>query len=291
MILQFNSCDAVHRRSCQSSQHKIKMPGSTVRQCPHCRNKMNCRNRCCVKCGKLLDFKHRQSVRLAKFRAQAQQWAKTTIQSRNQSKVLDNVNVMMEKLKALGYVPLLFLGKFSKAQKWTAEAQCPLEFPPEGHGVMEKMLIIFEHILQGLTPEKEQEVTEHNEAESQDLTETVEDEENIVEVERLEDEEQINKQQIESRKEEPERPVEEERDKSPEKDQEVIKSDEKERQDLKETVEDEENIVVEDNVEVRRLENEEQIEEQQIEGREEEPERPVEEERDKVTKKTEQAKG
>ncbi len=60
---------------------------------------------------------------------------------------------------------------------------------------------------------------------------------------------------------------------------------------MKETVEDEENIVVEDNVEVRRLENEEQIEEQQIEGREEEPERPVEEERDKVTKKTEQAKG
>ncbi|KAF4113359.1 hypothetical protein G5714_005904 [Onychostoma macrolepis] len=255
-------------------QHQsVKMPGSTVRQCPHCRNKMNCRNRCCVKCGKLLDFKHRQSVRLAKFRAQARQWAKTTIKSRNQSKVLDNVNVMMEKLKALGYVPLLFLGKFSKAQKWTAE-----------------------HILQGLTPEKEQEVTEHNEAESQDLTETVEEEEDIisennVEVERLEDEEQINKQQIESRKEEPERPVEEERDKSPEKEQEVIKSDEKERQDLKETVEDEENIVVEDNVEVRRLENEEQIEEQQIEGREEEPERPVEEERDKVTKKTEQAKG
>ncbi len=59
---------------------------------------------------------------------------------------------------------------------------------------------------------------------------------------------------------------------------------------MKETVEDEANIVVEDNVEVRRLENE-QIEEQQIAGRKEETERPVKEERDKVTKKTEQAKG
>ncbi|RXN33974.1 C-type lectin domain family 10 member A [Labeo rohita] len=39
----------------------VKTAGSTVRQCPHCRNKMNCRNRRCVKCGKLLDFKHRQS--------------------------------------------------------------------------------------------------------------------------------------------------------------------------------------------------------------------------------------
>ncbi|XP_050964042.1 uncharacterized protein LOC127164249 isoform X1 [Labeo rohita] len=131
-----------------TEKQTVKTAGSTVRQCPHCRNKMNCRNRRCVKCGKLLDFKHRQSVRLAKFRAQAQQWATTTIKSRNQSKVLDNLTVMMEKLKALGYVPLLLLGKCSKAQKWTAEVQCPLEFPPEGHGVMEKMLILFEHILQ-----------------------------------------------------------------------------------------------------------------------------------------------
>ncbi|XP_073695106.1 uncharacterized protein [Garra rufa] len=131
-----------------TEKQTVKTPGSTVRQCPHCWTKMNCRNRRCVKCGKLLDFKHRQSVRLAKFRAQAQQWAKTTIQSRNQSKVLDNVTVMMEKLKALGYVPLLLLGKCSKAQKWTAEVQCPLEFPPEGHELMEKMLVHFEHILQ-----------------------------------------------------------------------------------------------------------------------------------------------
>ncbi len=57
----------------------------------------------------------------------------------------------MEMLKALGYVPLLFLGKCSKYQKWTAEVQCPLEFPPEGHDLMEKKLIIFEHILQGKT--------------------------------------------------------------------------------------------------------------------------------------------
>jgi len=55
----------------------------------------------------------------------------------------------MEKLKALGYVPLLLLGKYSKGKKWKAEVQCPVEFPPEGHMVMEKMLILFEHILQG----------------------------------------------------------------------------------------------------------------------------------------------
>ncbi|KAK9977079.1 hypothetical protein ABG768_018900 [Culter alburnus] len=111
--------------------------------------------------------------------------------------------VTKENLKALGYPPLLLLGKCSKTHRWTAEVQCPFEFPPDEHKVMEKTLILFEHILQGFGPEKEQEVTEGNEAEQQDLKETAEDEEDItlennVEEERLEDEEQIEEQHIES---------------------------------------------------------------------------------------------
>ncbi|CAM4607126.1 unnamed protein product [Leuciscus chuanchicus] len=98
------------------------MPGSTVRQC-HCQSKMNCRHRSCFK-------------------------AKPTAASRNQSKVLHNLAIMMEKLKALGYVPLLLLGKCSKAHKWTTEVQCPFEFPPEGHMVMDKMLILWPHLPQ-----------------------------------------------------------------------------------------------------------------------------------------------
>ncbi|KAK7127278.1 hypothetical protein R3I94_018465 [Phoxinus phoxinus] len=150
---------------------------------------------------------------------------------------------MMEKLKALGYVPLLLLGKCSKAHKWTAEVQCPFEFPAEGHMVMEKIFILFEHILQGLSPEEEQDVTEGNEAKRQDLKETIEDEENIilennVEAERLEDEEQIEEQQIESGEEEPERPVEEQRFKSPVKEQDDTEGDRTTSQDLKEAVED-----------------------------------------------------
>ncbi|XP_073712864.1 uncharacterized protein [Misgurnus anguillicaudatus] len=242
------------------------MPGSTIRQCPHCQNKMNCRNRRCVKCGKLLDFKNRQSMRLAKFRAQASQWAKTTIKSRNQSKVLDNLAVMMEKLKALGYLPVLLLGKSSKAQKWTAEVQCPFEFPPEGHGVIEKMLILFEHILQGFSPEKELEVTEGDKAEGQDLNKTIEDEEDIrlknnIEVEILEDEEQMEEQQIESGK------GESDTQEGEPKNQEVT-GDEAESQDLKGTVEDEEDILFENKVDVEILEEEEQIEEQQSGERE-----------------------
>ncbi|XP_067277761.1 histone-lysine N-methyltransferase, H3 lysine-79 specific-like isoform X1 [Pseudorasbora parva] len=288
MVLKFTSCDVI---IVQVVNHQntdiVQMPGATLRQCPHCRIKMNCRHRSCVKCGKLLDFKYKQSVRLAKFRDQAHQWAKTTVKSRNQSKVLDNLAIMMEKLKALGYVPLLLLGKCSKAHKWTAEVQCPFEFPHEGHQVMEKMLILFEHILKGFGPEKEQEVTEGNEAERQDLNKTVEDEEDIT----LENNVEVE-QQIESGEEEPERPVEEQSFKSPEKDQEETEGNRTESQDINEALEDEEDILSENNVEVRmkeRLDDEEQIEEQLPESGGGELERPEEGEI-KVTKKTKQAK-
>ncbi|XDV52127.1 hypothetical protein PO909_020891 [Leuciscus waleckii] len=115
------------------------------------------------------------------------------------------------------------------------------------NGTVKKNIYIYEFngtFFKGLSPEEEQEVTEGNEAERQDLKETVEDEEDIilennVEMERLEDEEQIEEQQIESGEEEPERPVEEQRFKSPEKEQEDTEGDRTESQDLKEAVEDE----------------------------------------------------
>jgi len=57
----------------------------------------------------LLNFKNKQSVRLTKFRAKAQQWAKTTVASRNQSKVLDNLALMVSKVQHSNYTKLKHL--------------------------------------------------------------------------------------------------------------------------------------------------------------------------------------
>ncbi|KAL0966188.1 hypothetical protein UPYG_G00292050 [Umbra pygmaea] len=134
------------------------MPGgSTLRKCPHCFEKINCANRRCTKCGKLLELKKRQTARLNKFRATAKQWAEKVTNSRNQAKVFDNSSIMVEKLKALGYFPLLLWGRYAQTKKkWTAQLQCPFELPAVAHGVLEKVILLFESFLEGWAPEREE---------------------------------------------------------------------------------------------------------------------------------------
>ncbi|XP_010772086.1 uncharacterized protein isoform X2 [Notothenia coriiceps] len=126
------------------------MPGgSTKRQCPHCLEKSNCANRRCTKCGKMLELKPRHTARMKDFRQNAKDWAQKVHWSRNQSKIFDNSVLMVEKLKALGYFPLLFWGKYhNKNKKWTAQLQCPFELPLVAHAVLEKMVCLFEGFLE-----------------------------------------------------------------------------------------------------------------------------------------------
>ncbi|XP_077073441.1 uncharacterized protein LOC143724324 [Siphateles boraxobius] len=129
----------------------VKMPGgSTLRQCTHCLEKINCANRRCTKCGKLLDMKSRQTARMKGFRTRAKEWAQKVKKSRNQAKIFDNSALLVEKLKALGYFPLLLWGTYRpQKKKWMAQLQCPFELPVVAHAVMEKILCLFEGLLEG----------------------------------------------------------------------------------------------------------------------------------------------
>ncbi|XP_051975373.1 uncharacterized protein LOC127638074 isoform X3 [Xyrauchen texanus] len=127
------------------------MPGgSTLRQCTHCLEKINCANRRCTKCGKLLDMKSRQTTRMKGFRTRATEWAQKVKKSRNQAKIFDNSALLVEKLKALGYFPLLLWGKYRpQNKKWRAQLQYPFELPVVAHVVLEKILCLFEGLLEG----------------------------------------------------------------------------------------------------------------------------------------------
>ncbi|KAK1892068.1 Large-conductance mechanosensitive channel [Dissostichus eleginoides] len=133
------------------------MPGgSTKRQCPHCLEKLNRANRRCTKCGKMLELKSRQTARMKDFRQKAKDWAQKVHRSRNQSKIFNNSALMVEKLKALGYFPLLLWGKYhNKKKKWTAQLQCPFELPLVAHAVLEKIVCLFEGFLEAWDPETE----------------------------------------------------------------------------------------------------------------------------------------
>lgn len=91
----------------------------------------------------------RQTARMQGFRTRAKDWAEKTKKSRNQAKVFDNTALMVEKLKALGYFPLLLWGRYrAQSKKYTAQLQCPFELPVVAHAVLEKMVCLFEGLLE-----------------------------------------------------------------------------------------------------------------------------------------------
>ncbi|XP_016418430.1 MORC family CW-type zinc finger protein 3-like [Sinocyclocheilus rhinocerous] len=149
----------------------VKMPGgSTLRQCTHCLEKINCANRRCTKCGKLLDMKSRQAARINAFRTRAKEWAQNVKKSHNQAKIFDNSALLVEKMKALGYFPLLLWGKYRpQNKKWVAQFQCPFELPVVVDAVLEKIVWLFEGLLEACDPERvelgQQERTGEDEAE------------------------------------------------------------------------------------------------------------------------------
>ncbi|CAL8310703.1 unnamed protein product [Boreogadus saida] len=110
-----------------------------------------------IQCGKLLELKSRQTARMKGFRARAKEWAEKTKKSRNQAKVFDHTALMMEKMKALGYFPLLMWGKYKpRTNKWSAQLQCPYELPPMAHAVLERIICLFEGMLEACQPDNDQ---------------------------------------------------------------------------------------------------------------------------------------
>ncbi|CAL8312876.1 unnamed protein product [Arctogadus glacialis] len=63
----------------------------------------------------------------------------------------------MEKMKALGYFPLLMWGKYTpRTNKWSAQLQCPYELPPMAHAVLERIICLFEGMLEAWQPDNDQ---------------------------------------------------------------------------------------------------------------------------------------
>ncbi|XP_043104066.1 LOW QUALITY PROTEIN: MORC family CW-type zinc finger protein 3-like [Puntigrus tetrazona] len=168
-LVVFGSVRAVHVT--RARLRTVKMPGgSTLRQCTHCLEKINCANRRCPKCGKLLGMKSRQTARMKAFRTRAKEWARNVKKSHNQAKIFDNSALLVEKLKALGYFPLLLWGKYRpQNKKWIVQLQCPFELPVVVHEVLEKIVWLFEGLLEACDPERvemgQQERTGDDEAE------------------------------------------------------------------------------------------------------------------------------
>ncbi|KAG5277869.1 hypothetical protein AALO_G00092270 [Alosa alosa] len=88
------------------------MPGGSVKKtCPQCRCSLFCAQKVCKNCGAEQPKKPHLKKRLQNFDKKRRQWVSQKRQTHNMASVKDEAVVLLEKLHALGYKPLLLLGK------------------------------------------------------------------------------------------------------------------------------------------------------------------------------------
>uniref|UniRef100_UPI0037E7AB48 uncharacterized protein n=1 Tax=Semicossyphus pulcher TaxID=241346 RepID=UPI0037E7AB48 len=117
-----------------------------MRSCPNCGASNPASRRTCVSCYVCLlkskEFKEKEkAVRTGK-------WGQNTLKYRNGARVVASARIMVSKLAALGYNPILFIGK---KKKNTVTAETITYMCPEGDGPMkpflEPMSRAYEYIL------------------------------------------------------------------------------------------------------------------------------------------------
>ncbi|XP_039677176.1 uncharacterized protein LOC120572041 isoform X3 [Perca fluviatilis] len=100
--------------------------------------------------------KTRAQKRLNSFKLKSAEWAKGMRRNRNVSHFLDDIEVTMEKMKALGLRPLLFYGVYDeKRSRYDTKVICPYSTSNETEVMLKKINMLYSVLLQAWTPEDE----------------------------------------------------------------------------------------------------------------------------------------
>ncbi|RXN07168.1 MORC family CW-type zinc finger 3-like protein [Labeo rohita] len=102
------------------------MPGgSTKKICPFCQGILFCAQKVCSNCKKEQPVKQRLKKKLQQFNEKREQWVVGRKRNHNIASIKDEAIVMLEKLHAIGYKPVLLLGKETKKKKNKCEILTP----------------------------------------------------------------------------------------------------------------------------------------------------------------------
>ncbi|XP_008285933.1 uncharacterized protein LOC103361593 [Stegastes partitus] len=103
------------------------MPGgSTTKTCPFCQTTLFCAQKTCTYCKQEQPTKLRLKRKLERFDEKRKEWVVGRKRAHNASSVKDEAIILLEKLHALGYKPVLLLGKQNKSKK---KLQCKILTP------------------------------------------------------------------------------------------------------------------------------------------------------------------
>ncbi|XP_026059151.1 histone H1-II-like isoform X1 [Carassius auratus] len=116
------------------------------RPCPSCQTPNQASRKTCHVCFGSLSTKNKIKEKVASLDSQ---WGKSVLKSRNAGRIIDSARIAVLKLEAVGYKPILFIGKQDKraSDKWVADIITHLHPTPVTKVFLEKMRRAYEFIL------------------------------------------------------------------------------------------------------------------------------------------------
>ncbi|XP_058639739.1 uncharacterized protein LOC131545184 isoform X4 [Onychostoma macrolepis] len=125
------------------------------RPCPSCQTPNQASRKSCYVCFGSLSTKQKINDKVVSLDSQ---WGQSVKKSRNVGRIIDSARIAVRKLEAVGYKPILFIGKQNKkaSNKWVADIITHLHPTPVTRNVLEKMRRAYEFILTKATSTAQQ---------------------------------------------------------------------------------------------------------------------------------------
>ncbi|XP_051250679.1 uncharacterized protein LOC127360331 isoform X2 [Dicentrarchus labrax] len=131
------------------------MPGGSIKKkCPFCEAILFCAQKKCTYCKMEQPAKQRLKKRLKKFDQKREEWVVGLKKNHNLASIKDEAIVLLEKLHAMGYKPVLLLGKETKTGATNCEVLTPrCELTLQAQNSLQKMGSFYESICEGWSQE------------------------------------------------------------------------------------------------------------------------------------------
>ncbi|XP_063049605.1 uncharacterized protein LOC134444062 [Engraulis encrasicolus] len=100
--------------------------------------------------------KRRFRKRMESFQARSEEWADNIKLHRNMSHFVDDLEITVEKMKALGLRPVLLYAVHKKGGGYSSKLLCPYNCPPQVTGMLSKIEQLYKLLLDVWTPEGEE---------------------------------------------------------------------------------------------------------------------------------------
>ncbi|XP_076591391.1 uncharacterized protein LOC143323436 [Chaetodon auriga] len=132
------------------------MPGgSTKKTCPFCKGVLFCAQKVCCHCKKEQPLKQRLKKKLQRFDEKREEWVVGRKKNHNVASIKDEAIIMLEKLHAIGYKPIL-LGKKTKKEQTKCEILTPrCRLTDFAQDYLHKIGSFYEYLCEGWTPDSD----------------------------------------------------------------------------------------------------------------------------------------